>query len=163
MTGMRTGWERQPRYIGELEKWKERAGDTWLSEYYQEELRKLYKGACSPTFRNHVEDGHLDRCLDEILHLEEPVEKPIFSARVFKNIRIPGEMIPPSKIFGKKYEDLTLSVLRKYSPEYEEEMSDDELLAAHNILTYKQTLEWKGALSYKLDTGAEMRSISCNN
>lgn len=158
MEGIEDPRERQLRYIHVLEKWKERAGDTWLAAYYQEELRKLYKGDCSQAFQKHVEDGHLYRCLDEILHMEEPAEKPIFSARVFKNVRIPGEMIPPSKIFRRKYEHMVLGILRKYSPEHEEEMSDDELLTAHNILTYAQTLEWKGALSYKLDTGAEISS-----
>lgn len=150
--------ERQLRYISILEKWKRRAENTWLSEYYQDELKKLYQGDCSQSFRNRMEDEYLYRCLDEILHLEEPVEKPIFSARLFKNVTIPGEKITPSKIFRKKYESGVFSVLKKYSPEYEEEMGMDELFTAHGILSYAQTLEWKGALSYKLDTGAEITS-----
>ena len=38
----------------------------------------------------------------------------------------------------------------KYSPQYDEGMSDDEILAAHGILSYSQTLEWKGAVEYCL-------------
>lgn len=38
----------------------------------------------------------------------------------------------------------------KYSPQYEEGMSDDEILAVHGILSYSQTLEWKGAVEYCL-------------
>lgn len=150
--------ERQLRYIGVLENWERRAGDTWLSNYYKDELRKLYQGDCSLTIQKHIEDGHLYRCLDEILHLEEPAEKPIFSARLFKNVRLPGEKIPPSKIFRKKYESAVFHILKKYSPEYEEEMGMDELFTAHGILTYAQTLEWKGDLSYVLDTGEEIAS-----
>lgn len=150
--------ERQIRYICVLEKWKERAENTWLSEYYKDELKKLYQGDCSPLFISNVEDEYLYHCLNAILHLEEPVEKPIFSARLFKNVRIPGEKITPSKIFRKKYESGVFGVLKRYSPEYEEEMGMDELFTAHGILTYAQTLEWKGALSYKLDTGIEITS-----
>ena len=46
-----------------------------------------------------------------------------------------------------------MSVLKQYSPLYEEGMSDEELLTAHGILTYAQTLEFKGAVSYRIDDG----------
>lgn len=49
---------------------------------------------------------------------------------------------------SKNYEDRILSVLKAKSPFYIEEMSDDELLDAHNIHSYAQTLEWKGTLQY---------------
>lgn len=62
----------------------------------------------------------------------------MFSARVLHN----------SKCFQKNYEDRILSVLKAKSPFYIEEMSDDELLDAHNIHSYAQTLEWKGTLQY---------------
>lgn len=51
-------------------------------------------------------------------------------------------------MFPKNYEDRILSVLKEKSPFYIEEMSDDELLDAHNIHSYAQTLEWKGTLQY---------------
>lgn len=52
------------------------------------------------------------------------------------------------QMFPKNYEDRILSVLKAKSPFYIEEMSDDELLDAHNIHSYAQTLEWKGTLQY---------------
>lgn len=149
---------RQLRYIQMLEEWKEKAAGSWLAGYYDEELGKLRKGECSQTMQNNMQDGRLYRCLDELLRLEDPVEKPIFSARVFRGAADQREGITPAKLFRKKYESKTLGILKKYSPYYEEGMSDDEVLTAHGILSYAQTLEWKGALSYVLDTGAEISS-----
>lgn len=147
---------RQLRYIRVLEKWKDKAEDTWLSDYYKDELEKLKKGDCSQTIQNNMEDGGLYHCLNEILLLEEPVEKPIFSARIFRDAGDKEEGIMPSKLFRGKYEGRVLGILKKYSPEYEEGMSDDEVLAVHGILSYAQTLEWKGALSYTLDDDVEI-------
>ena len=119
-------------------------------------IRKLAEGNLAQTMQDNLKDGHLYRCLDVILDLEEPVEKPIFSARVFRNVTIPGEKITPSKIFRKAYESKVLSVLKHYSPAYAEGMSDDEVLAAHGILSYAQTLKWKGPFVYQLGTGEEI-------
>lgn len=149
---------RQLRYIGILREWKERTEGTWLSQYYKEEIEKLENGLCSQTIQSNLEDGNLYRCLDAILHLEEPVMKPVFSARVFRNMTLPKEKITPSKIFRKEYEGKVLGVLKRYSPASVEGMSDDEVLAAHGILSYAQTLEWKGTLIYQLDTGEEIDS-----
>ena len=147
--------KRQLRYMEALEYWADRVKDTWLYQYYKEEIRKLEEGYCSQTVQSQLEDGNLYRCLDEIMHLKEPMEKPIFSAKVFKNVVIPGEKITPSKIFRKHYEGKVVSIL-KNSPKYIDGMSADEILAAHGILSYAQTLEWKGPLSYMLDTGDEI-------
>jgi hypothetical protein len=147
---------RQVRYIETLNGWKKKAGDTWLAKYYEDEISKLEKGKCSATLQEEVEDGYLYRCLDEIAHLEEPIEKPVFSARIFKNVALREERLTPSKIFRRKYEGKTLGVLKKYSPYYEEGMKDDEVLRVHGILTYAQTLEWKGALTYVLDETIEI-------
>lgn len=147
--------KRQLRYVELLEYWADRVKDTWLYEYYREEIRRLEEGYCSQTLQNQLEDGNLYRCLDEIMGLKEPLEKPIFSAKVFKNVKIPGEGLTPSKIFRKHYEGKVVSILKK-SPQYVDGMSTDEILAAHGILSYAQTLEWKGPLSYVLDTGAEI-------
>lgn len=149
---------RQLRYIGTLEHWKEQAGESWLSAYYEEELRKLKKGECSQTMIDQTEDGELYRCLNEILHLTEAVEKPIFSARIFQGTVCKEEGITPSKLFRKKYENKVLGILKKYSPNCEEGMSDDEILAVHGILSYAQTLEWKGVFIYKLDGGIEINT-----
>lgn len=151
---------RQLRYIYILKQWQKRAGETWLTDYYENEIRKLEEGNCSKMIQDNLEDGHLYRCLDAILHLEEPLEKPIFSARIFQDVKLQGESVTPSKIFRKKYESKVIGVLRQ-SPDYMEGMSDDEVLAVHGILSYAQTLEWKGPLRYSLDTGDEVDS-SCN-
>lgn len=147
---------RQIRYIETLNVWKEKADGTWLARYYEDEISKLKKGKCSATLQEEVEDGYLYRCLDEIVNLKESVEKPVFSARIFKNVALREERLTPSKIFRRKYEGKTLGVLKKYSPYYEDGMKEDELLGAHGILTYAQTLEWKGALTYMLDETMEI-------
>ena len=59
-------------------------------------------------------------------------------------------------MFERIYQGAVIEAL-KYSPLYEEGMSDDEILAAHGILSYSQTLEWKGAVEYCLtDTGGTL-------
>ena len=153
---------RQIRYIDVLSTWKEKAKDTWLESYYEDEILSLEKGNCSSAIQREMETERLYACLNEIIHLEEPVEKRIFSARVFKNVIIPEENITPSKVFEKKYEGKVNSILVNYSPEYVEGMSADELLKAHGILSYAQTLEWKGPLAYLLD-GHIMVDTSLNH
>lgn len=154
---------RQLRYIERLKKWQNRAGADWLVRYYQEEIEKLEKGHCAKTTQNNLEDGNLYQCLDALVHLEEPVEKPIFSARVFKGVErleMPEEKLTPSKIFRKKYESKVVHILKEYSPDYAEGMSDDEVLAAHGILSYAQTLEWKGPLVYTLNGNITINTSS---
>ena len=148
--------KRQLRYIDILEGWRKCAKGTWLTRYYEEELRLLRDGNCSQTTKERIEDGYLYRCLDELIHLEEPVEKPIFSARVFQNAKLPEERLTPSKIFRKKYEGAVVSILTNYSPDYEDGMSNDEILAAHGVLSYAQTLEWKGPLVYSMEGEADV-------
>ncbi len=58
------------------------------------------------------------------------------------------KMISRHLKFSNAFIKVQLSKLLKYSPQYEEGMSDDEILAAHGILSYSQTLEWKGAVEY---------------
>ena len=81
-------------------------------------------------------------CAYEMLHLEEPSEKPIFSARVFQNVTGHDGRITPSKRFRKQYQKRVCGIIKDYSPEYIED-SEDEMLATHGILSYSQTLEWK--------------------
>lgn len=146
--------DRQLRYIDILEGWMKRADGTWLDQYYEEELRLLREGNCAQTTTERIEDGYLYRCLDEIIHLEEPIEKRIFSARVFRNVKMAERKFTPSKIFEKKYESAVIGIMMKYSSEYEAGMSNDEILAAHGIRSYSQTLEWKGPLVYALDSAS---------
>ncbi len=146
---------RQLRYIHTLEQWKEKAEDTWLAAYYEKELQKLNKYGYSEQLCRQMDDeeGALYRCLDEMIHLEEPLEKPIFSARVFQGVTDHDGRITPSKRFRKLYQRRVCGIIKDYSPEYIEDMSEDEMLAAHGILSYSQTLEWKGRVICTLDDG----------
>ena len=109
----------------------------WLCRYYEDLLLKLENGE----EKTEAEDEDHFRCLNAIAMQEEPVWNRVFSERVVHN----------SKKFKKDYESAVLTVLRNYSPYYEEGMRDDELLHLHGIRSYAQTLEWKGALQYLLD------------
>lgn len=129
---------------------KDRSG-TWLEPYCWYVLEQLEKGNVKEL--EVVEDEAFLHCLREMSSLQEPEWKRVFSARIFskqlfdtKNF----ENVTPSKVFEKVYQGKILEVLKK-SPFYEEEMTVDELLEAHGILTYSQTLEWKGNLVYCLE------------
>ncbi len=103
---------RQLRYIHTLEQWKEKAEDTWLTAYYEDELDKLNRGKCSEQLRKQMDDEQ-----------------------------------------GALYQRRVCGIIKDYSPEYIEDMSEDEMLAAHGILSYSQTLEWKGRVICTLDDG----------
>ena len=127
--------ERQLRLIARVEKWRRKGQDcAWLCSYYDDLLDLLNRGK----EQKELEDETFFVCIDAVAHQKEHVWKRVFSARVLHN----------SKCFQKNYEDRILSVLKEKSPFYIEEMSDDELLDAHNIHSYAQTLEWKGTLQY---------------
>ncbi len=115
-------------------------GDTKISPYYAFALGQLEKGNTGQLAN--IEDDAFIRCLNKIAGLSEPVWKRNFSADVFGN----------SKTFERQYQGRVVEALR-HSPLYEDDMSADEVLAAHNINSYSQTLEWKGPLVYKLDHG----------
>lgn len=146
---------RQLRYIRVMEYWKAKAEGSWLTAYYEDELDKLNRGRCSEQLRKQMDDeqGALYRCLDEMIRLEEPLEKPIFSARAFQSVIDHDSRITPSKRFRKQYQRRVCGIIKDYSPEYIEDMSEDEMLAAHGILSYSQTLEWKGRVICTLDDG----------
>lgn len=141
--GVKDPRERQLDHIRQMTGWRQKAEGTFLAPYYDELLKRLRQG-------HNIKDPDMDdepffRCLDAIIHLEKPIWKRVFSAQphVFGN----------SKTFeSKKYEPRLVTVLRR-SPLCEEGMSDEEVLNIHGILTYAQTLEWKGALKYRLDNG----------
>ena len=61
--------------------------------------------------------------------------------------------ITPSKRFRKQYQKSVCGIIKDYSPEYIEDMSEDEMLATHGILSYSQPLEWKGRVICTLDDG----------
>ena len=57
----------------------------------------------------------------------------MFSSKVFEK----KNDITPSKVFERIYQGAVIEAL-KYSPQYEEGMSDDEILAAHGCTAYPE-------------------------
>ena len=128
--------ERQLRLIARVEKWRRKGQDcAWLCSYYDDLLDLLNRGK----EQKELEDETffcMYRCSCTSKRNTSGNE---CSVRV--SFTIPN-------VSQKNYEDRILSVLKAKSPFYIEEMSDDELLDAHNIHSYAQTLEWKGTLQY---------------
>lgn len=142
--GIENPRDRQLRYIAQVEQWQQEADTEWLSPFYEHLKIRLEEG-------DEIRDMDLEneeyfRCLNVLARNAEPVWKRIFSAAVFLD----------SKRFQKDYQSRMVTVLKSYSPFYEEEMTDEELLTAHGILSYAQTLEWKGSLQYRMDSGEVM-------
>ena len=99
------------------------------------------------------------KCINAITRIKAPVWERVFSAKVFND----------SKKFEKCYRQKMVSILTKYSPYYEKDMEDYdtegeeddakedkkksglEILKMHGIMSYAQTMEWKGPLSYRID------------
>lgn len=143
LIGITDARERQERAIKRVQQLKSFVSVNDLEAYCKVALEQLEKGNTKELSK--IEDEDFFRCLEEMSRLEEPEWKRVFSARVFKTKR----GVTPSKVFERIYQGMVIEVLR-YSPRYEEGMSDDEILAVHGILTYSQTLEWKGNISYCL-------------
>lgn len=133
--------EKQRKYIEKMETFLQQISDTeWLRLYCNSILEKLKQGKIV----KEMEDDNLFYCLKEIAELQNPVWKRIFSANVLGN----------SKKFEREYEKKVVGILRMYSQLADkEEMTDEEILKNHGILSYAQTLEWKGTVIYQLDTG----------
>ena len=117
--------------------------ESCLSAYCDHVLEQLNKGNTKELSK--AEDEEFLKCLKALADLKEPEWKRVFSSKVFEK----KNEITPSKVFERIYQGAVIEAL-KYSPQYEEGMSDDEILAAHGILSYSQTLEWKGAVEYCL-------------
>ena len=145
----------QLELISKVEFWKkDAAGYDWLSSFYDDILKRLAEGKRV----SDAEDELRFKCINAIAKLKEPVWERVFSARVFDN----------SKVFEKEYRQKMVTILKRYSPYYEENMEDYnieesdtedeekkkaglEVLKMHGILSYAQTLEWKGPLQYQLN------------
>ena len=150
----------------------------WLCHYYDDILQKLEAGKTEKDA--YEEDEYRFPCINAIAKLEEPVWERVFSRRVFGD----------SKKFEKQYRSKMYTILKNYSPYYEEELDPDEeepetreqseqetikrekkknrereVLQIHGILSYAQTIEWKGPLTYLLQTeesGEKLIGTSCN-
>lgn len=125
------------------------------ARYYDDILGRLEAGKSV----TEAEEDMRFKCINAITRIKEPVWERVFSAKVFND----------SKKFEKCYRQKMVSILTKYSPYYEKDMEDYdtegeeddakedkkksglEILKMHGIMSYAQTMEWKGPLSYRID------------
>ena len=113
--------------------------EEWLLAYYDKLLGKLTAGKIVIE----AEDEMLFRCLNAVTEQKEFVWERIFSERIFCDSKMMR--------FKSSYKDRIFTILKKYSPYYEEGMSKDELFSMFNIHSFGQNLEWKGAIKYITD------------
>ena len=132
---------RQLRWIRAAGKWAHEAKGTFLETYYGTLMERLESG--QEVKKPDMEDEDYFRCLNRAAVIETPVWRRQFSS----------EVLHDSKLFEKKYQDKVVTVLEKYSPLSEEGMTADDILRVHGIKTYSQSLEWKGALVYRIGNG----------
>lgn len=151
--------ERQLSQMELAESWKSRVVQAdWLIPYYDHILERLNSGKLVKDVPG-LEDPLFFLFLNKTAEERKPLYRRAFSAQVctiwngIAQTKQSESKITPTKRFEKIYQSAVLSVLKQYSPLYEEGMSDEELLTAHGILTYAQTLEFKGAVSYRIDDG----------
>lgn len=151
--------ERQLSQMEMTESWKSRIAQAdWLIPYYDHILERLNSGKLVKDVPG-LEDPLFFLFLNKTAEERKPLYRRAFSAQVctiwngIAQTKQSESKITPTKRFEKIYQSAVLSVLKQYSPLYEEGMSDEELLTAHGILTYAQTLEFKGAVSYRIDDG----------
>ena len=151
--------ERQLSQMELAESWKSRVAQAdWLIPYYDHILERLNSGKLVKDVPG-LEDPLFFLFLNKTAEERKPLYRRSFSAQVctiwngIAQTKQSESKITPTKRFEKIYQSAVLSVLKQYSPLYEEGMSDEELLTAHGILTYAQTLEFKGAVSYRIDDG----------
>ena len=151
--------ERQLSQMELTESWKSRVAQAdWLIPYYDHILERLNSGKLVKDVPG-LEDPLFFLFLNKTAEERKPLYRRAFSAQVcttwngIAQTKQSESKITPTKRFEKIYQSAVLSVLKQYSPLYEEGMSDEELLTAHGILTYAQTLEFKGAVSYQINDG----------
>ena len=143
LIGIMDSRERQLQAISRICKMQVDVSESCLSAYCDHVLEQLNKGNTKELSK--AEDEEFLKCLKALADLKEPEWKRVFSSKVFEK----KNDITPSKVFERIYQGAVIEAL-KYSPQYDEGMSDDEILATHGILSYSQTLEWKGAVEYCL-------------
>ena len=148
--------QHQLKLIAIVEHWRAYIQEySWLCRYYDDILGRLEAGKSV----TEADEDMRFKCINSITRIKEPVWERVFSAKVFND----------SKKFEKCYRQKMVSILTKYSPYYEKDMEDYdtegeeddakednkksglEILKMHGIMSYAQTMEWKGPLSYRID------------
>lgn len=130
-----------PKYIIQTQisyitKLKADTTKDWLTKYYTSLLDSLSEG----NMPQNALDNQFLECLFHLSKRKDYQWKRFFSEEVFHD----------SKAFEKIYEKRVINVLRKFLVN-QEEMEDYEVLAEFGIMTYSQTLAWKGNLVYSIE------------
>ncbi len=125
-----------------LKKQIEQTDERWLLDYYQFLYEQLEKGSINEN--DNVNDENIFKILNALVKLKNDIWERKFSADVLDN----------SKAFENSYRTRILTILANYSSKVQNEkdvMEEKDILAEHGILTYSQTLEWKGGIVYSID------------
>ena len=119
----------------QVEKWYLMARTDWLREYYAYLMDELEQGILP----ENCKDDTIFLILNALEKISQDIYKREFSAKLLKH----------SKLFEEKYEKRIVTILKRYSSRIRDtadSMGDAEILAEHGIITYSQTLEFKGGL-----------------
>ena len=142
--GIEDPFKKQIRHIETLKNLLEevsKTGTNWLFHYYNDLLKRLKQGKIV----KEMEDENWFVCFNAIARIQKPVWKRIFSAKVLHG----------SKKFETIYEDRVVKTLRDYSELADKDAMDNEqILKAYGIISYAQTLEWKGAVICQMDNAS---------
>ena len=97
-----------------------------------------------------LDGDEIEKQTTEIKWDAEAAEKAGFEHFMMKEIHEQPKAVQDTLSSVIKNNDIDLSSVEITEEEIQkfEQMSDDEILAAHGILSYSQTLEWKGAVEY---------------
>lgn len=137
------------RKRNEVEQWREAAPQDWRTKYYDSLLKQMNKGVI-PEILSEKENLKVKyQILFQILNAI-PDGNTLIWKRVF-SVKVTGQ----SKLFEKIYQKRVVTILKNYAPIPDKEMEEDEILAEFGILTYSQSLEWKGALCCQIENERE--------
>ena len=117
--------ERQLEAISRICKLQVDVSESCLSAYCDHVLEQLNKGNTKELSK--AEDEEFLKCLKALADLKEPEWKRVFSSKVFEK----KNNITPSKVFERIYQGAAIEAL-KYSPQYDEGMSDEYCLTDRN-------------------------------
>lgn len=130
----------------------------WLLAYEQYLYEKLERG----TIDDNVKDENIFKLLNKIASLQEDIWKR----------KLSHDVLGDSKTFEKAYEDKIITILVNFSSKVDESLREDyqekgeetsnevksqvkdRILAEHGVITYSQTLQWKGGIVFEVGGGA---------
>ncbi len=139
LTGRKMKLQRVREELALLDEWGSRLQSGWLKDYYRE-LREKIAGGKSLEKTLHGGTALLS-CLSALEGLQEPMYIRIFSK----------QYLGSSKVFERKLRSEVISIARRYHPEVDEAMSEEEVLSQLYLEHYAQELALKGELRIRLE------------